>query len=40
MTKLNNYIVILLNDYITSNVLIFADDTKVSRKVDNDGDKQ
>ena len=29
-----------LDDYITSNVLKFVDDTKVSRKVDNDGDKQ
>ena len=29
-----------LNNNITSNVLKFADDTKVFRKVNNDGDKQ
>ena len=29
-----------LNDNITSNVLKFADDTKVFRKVNADGDKQ
>ena len=29
-----------LDDNITSNVLIFADDTKVFRKVNSDGDKQ
>ena len=29
-----------LDDCIASNVLKFADDTKVSRKVENDGDKQ
>ena len=29
-----------LDDNITSNVLKFADDTKVFRKVNNDGDKQ
>ena len=29
-----------LNDNITSNVLKFADDTKVFRRVNNDGDKQ
>ena len=29
-----------LNDNITSNVLKFADDTKVFRTVNNDGDKQ
>ena len=29
-----------LDDNITTNVLKFADDTKVFRKVNNDGDKQ
>ena len=29
-----------LDDNITSNVLKFADDTKVFRRVNNDGDKQ
>ena len=29
-----------LDDNITSNVVKFADDTKVFRKVNNDGDKQ
>ena len=29
-----------LNDNITSNVLIFGNDTKVFRKVNTDGDKQ
>ena len=29
-----------MDDNITSNVLKFADDTKVFRKVNNDGDKQ
>ena len=29
-----------LDDNITSNVLKFADDTKVLRRVSNDGDKQ
>ena len=29
-----------LGDYITSNVLKFADDTNLFRRVNNDGDKQ
>ena len=35
-----NIIINDLDDNITSNVLKFADDTKVFRKVNNDGDKQ
>ena len=34
------FIILNMDDNITSNVLKFADDTNVLRKVNNDGDKQ